>query len=138
MEAWQATLLAGLIAALVLYHIHRLNNRRTACGNFRHAFADALARIEAAHLHNSPDDRPDVDQLLRDHFERHAAAVHEFRPFLRRRQRKLFDRAWKQYAAWVGPANSYPTFMAEAESDGDPYPLLLERVRAILAFAPDT
>lgn len=67
-----------------------------------------------------------------------SAAVNEFRPFVRLQDRVLFDQAWARYASWVGPANSDPTFMAEAESGGDPYPLLDQRLRAILVFAPYT
>lgn len=135
-EPWQATLLAGLVAALVMYHLHRLNSRRAACIKFRGAFSEALGRLEAARLHASTHDRPDVDKLLHEHFERHSAAVSEFRPFVPQRARSLFDRHWREYCSWVAPAGSSPSFLGEFE--GEPFAAIEKRIHAILAFASDT
>lgn len=134
---WAATLVAGLLAAAVLIHVHRLNNRRAAAAKFRAAFSSALGRLEAASRHRSTHATPDADALLRQQFEAHAGAVSEFRPFVTPRQRRAFEEAWESYCALVAGAKSQPVFMAAYENDDDPWSVISARIRSILAFAPD-
>lgn len=77
-----ATILVGLVGGLLLLHVHLLNAYRAAAIKFRSAFPPAIVRLESARRHGSTHDVPDVDGLLREQFEFHAAAFHEFLPLV--------------------------------------------------------
>lgn len=130
-----ATILVGLISGLLLLYVHRLNAYRSAVAKFRFAFAPALARLESARRHGSTHDVPDVDGLLREQFEVHAAAFHEFLPCVRRVRHAAYQKAWDEYCEIVRAGTASPVFMASGINDRDPWSVIEEKFHAILRFA---
>lgn len=133
--AWAATLLACLIAALVLLYVHRVNARRAACIKLREAFAPALARLEAGRRFKSAHDAPEVDQFLIGRFEIHAAAKVEFSPFVGKGMGSSYEKAWEQYCEHASPGRSSALFMASTIDEDNPWGVIERLIHDILFFA---
>jgi hypothetical protein len=85
--------LGGLIGYLSSARIARLNARLAAGAKLRCAFAPELASMRLART----DEFGVVDRLLSDAFPRHAAAVEEYRFFVRRQDQAAYQQAGEEY-----------------------------------------
>ncbi|MFZ6677099.1 hypothetical protein [Undibacterium sp. Tian12W] len=128
------TIITALIGGGLLLYVHKRNAYRTAATSFRAAFAPALARIEAARLHNSTHDAPDVSGLLNSNFEVMAAAVANFSPFVAGKEKKAFDEAWHEYKELNPTSYGGAMFFAGYENK-DSLMVIEKKLNAILAFA---
>lgn len=96
------TILGGWSLQRINHGLSIIRDRRkifsSASQKLIEAFAPAIARLDAALLHSSTHDSPDVDGFLRDNFQVHDSAIEEFgRHIHSKRQLKKYQEAWKEY-----------------------------------------
>jgi len=72
----------------------------------------------------------DADALLRVAFPRHAQAVEEYRFYIKPRDRKAYETAWREYYEVGGSVRFFDYIMGD-----NPYESFESRVKAILRFA---
>jgi hypothetical protein len=133
-EKWTFGLLA--IATLVVFVALRFairHTRRTAAAKFRTAVLTTLSG-----LYPEPVNWPaDVDPVLRKLFPALQTAVAQFWPFIPRRSRRAFDRAWFRYRCGLGRPidhqcyNHYMDFGDNPDANGN----FRRNVDALLSFA---
>lgn len=132
-----ATIAASLVAALIgiwaLFHVGKLNARRTASIKFRAAI---LATFSG--LYPLPTEWPnDIDQRLCSIFPELQIAIAEFRPFVPWYCRWAFDHAWSRYRNAYGRDADYQCYhhyMAFG-SNPDPKGQFRRNVDLLLSFA---
>lgn len=109
---------------------------REAGIRLRAAFTPALAFLDKARRHNSDHERPDADVFLQEAFVSYAAAIEDFRPFVRADDLGAYQQAWESYCQIAhAPKNSSAVFMATTIDRGDPWTVLQNQIHAILLFA---
>ncbi len=101
----------------------------------RAAFTPILAFLEKARRHGSDHERPDASAFLRDAFLSHAAAVEEFRQFIRPEKREAYQQAWNEFCALTHDDGVDAVFMASHINDRDPWSVIEGKIRVILSFA---
>ena len=138
-DLWLLSIAGGLS---IIFIQHRLATSKESQSAFldastklREAFSSALARLENARLHGSTHDVPDVDGLLQSHFEKHSAAVEEFRQFVSIFRRHGYKKAWQQYCEIAHVATVEAVFMASTINDESPYFNLEQLIHGILRYA---
>jgi len=109
--------------------------RSIAAAKLRAAFAPELADLElAARKHKDVN----VMQLLHSAFPKHAAAIEEYRPFVRLNDAVPFQKAWEDYYCKGGSVRFYPdtveTVVDESVGPTTQVPYI-ERIQDILRFA---
>jgi hypothetical protein len=124
------TLLGVLIGALLSYRFGiRLaahNARRAAGAHLRAAFAPELTALRVARMDkNSP-----IDEILVEALPKHAAAVEEYRFFVREKAHLTYQAAWQQYQ----DANKGGVFVASFE-ESDPHGVIERKIQDVLRFA---
>ena len=126
----------GLVGFLSARRISVRNVRAVAAAKFRATFAPALATFTASAMRSTAEpNRPDISSYLGEHFIEHASAVEEFRPFVHKKERTAYQRAWDQYlelepVRWGGSAE----YMAKGLSPEAPSKLVQARIEAVLRF----
>lgn len=119
----------GIVGFLSARHISTQNIRAAACAKLRAAFAPALANIYVARHQEGT-----VDKKIKDALLDHAAAVEEFRPFVRARDSTAYQKAWEQYRQ--SAAQCQYSRVGEASDLGLEEDELLEKqIHAVLHFA---
>lgn len=135
-----STALGGAIGFLSATLIAAQNARLAAGGRLRAAFAPELAIMRATpsnertplkNILNEPGRMPprDVTEILFAAFERHAAAVEEYRFFVPTWNRAAYQAAWQAYYLTGGSIN-FTSYMIGVDS----HELFCERVEAVLEF----
>ena len=122
-----ATISGGLIGYFSASRIARLNTRLAAGVKLRCAFAPELAQMRLTRTYKSFNN---VKTLLEDAFPRHAAAIEEYRFFVRPKYESAYQDAWEAY---------YCDFLEYAmgedgETPQERFKLFEQRVHAILRF----
>src|SRR6476646_11109947 len=84
----------GFIGFYSARQISTLNARRQAGATLRATFAKEIALVRLAH---GADHSIDVEAVLRAAFPQHAAAIEEYRFFVRPNDRAAYDKAWRDY-----------------------------------------
>ena len=132
-----ATLIAAVLGGLFLFHIHSRNAQRAAAVKLRSAFSTALATIETALRHDQMDPlRPKVSASLRASFIQHAAAVEEYRAFVRRRDAPSYQRAWESYKQLAYDDNGVDAeFLAEEICPDAPLSAIRTRIQTLIRHA---
>ncbi len=125
----------GLVGYFSARRIATLTARRAACGKFLAAFSPAIAFLDKARRHGSDHERPDASAFLRDAFVSHAAAIEEFRPYVRTKDISEYQQAWDKYCDTAHAGTVGAEFMAESIGDDDPRKALQDLIHAILRFA---
>jgi hypothetical protein len=121
--------LGGLIGYLSSSRIARLNARLSAGAKLRYAFAPELASMRLART----DESGVVDRLLGDAFPGHAAAIEEYRFFVRRQDQAAYQQAWEEYYTNGGTTGGSVRWTGYYMGD-KPKELFEHRVQAILRF----
>jgi hypothetical protein len=80
---------AASLASIPLAHLGTLNSRRQAGAALRSAFAAEIAKVRLAQGH---DKKIDIEEVLTDAFLKHAAAIEEFRFFVKPQDRAAYER----------------------------------------------
>lgn len=136
-----ATLLAALVGGLLLLHVHRKNARRIAAAKYRAALFESFAG-----LYPIPSNWPgNIDSHLRQAFPALQRAVAEFRPYIPRRSRGAYDRAWFVYRLGFDGRDSdkqlyhqYMGFTDLGQPIIDPKKRFRTNVAGLLSFAGET
>lgn len=136
-----ATLLAALVAGLLLLYVHRKNARRTATVKFRTSLFQAMTG-----LYPVPSNWPgNIDAHLRQVFPALQQAVSEFRPYVPWHARRSYDRAWFVYRLGRDGReidkqlyHQYMGFTSPGEPVIDPKETFRVNVAGLLAFAGET
>jgi len=136
-----ATLLAALVGGLLLLHVHRKNARRAAAAKYRAALFESFAG-----LYPVPSDWPgNIDSHLRQLFPALQRTMAEFRPYVPRRSRKSYDRAWFVYRLGTDGReidkqlyHQYMGFTDPGQPIVDPKETFRTNVAGLLAFAGET
>jgi hypothetical protein len=121
--------LGALTGYLSASRIARLNSRLSAGAKLRCAFAPELASMRLART----DEFGVIDRLLNDAFPRHAAAIEEYRFFLRPKDQAAYQQAWEQYYTNGGTTGGSVSWTDYYMGD-KPKELFEQRVQAILRF----
>jgi hypothetical protein len=119
----------GLVGFLSARRISTLTARRQAGATLRAAFAKEIALVRLAH---GADESIDSEDILREAFPRHAAAIEEYRFFVRPKDRTAYERAWRDYYEVGG---SVRFFDYASKGSGGSFDQFEKRVQAILKFA---
>ena len=94
---WALPVLLGALLTSVITRKHKEKERfNFACDTFQSAFDDELATLKNPSLENPVD----IYTLLVNAFDKHRIAVEKFRLFLKRRRRRKFCQAWRNYYAY--------------------------------------
>lgn len=88
------TILGALIGALSSYKVANHNERLKAANQLRVKFAPALATLRQGRNEKSVD----VDSVLHDALPGHAAAIEEYRFFVRSTDIAAYQKAWDEYS----------------------------------------
>jgi len=126
--------LGGIVGYLSARRVSDINSRATAAAKFRGAFSHAQAWLSIALGHEDGFTKPNVSNFLREDFIRHAAAIEEFRPFVRAKDCEAYQQAWKEYCdleptLWDGGILMPPHEDQEAEV------IFEQKIHVILQFA---
>ena len=122
----------GLIAHLSSSGIARLNARLAAGAKLRTAFAPELAELRLGRIYK---DFTDVERLLNEAFPGHAAAIEEYRFFVRPKDRAAYQQAWEEY--FKQGESKFLLQYALGENAEEPHELSAlfeQRVQAIFRF----
>lgn len=118
--------LGGLVGYFSAARISRLNGRRAGGVRLRATFAPELASMRLA---RTDKDLGGVEGLLREAFPRHAAAIEEYRFFVRPKDQAAYQQAWEEYYSIGGSVSFVDYYMGEKPNE-----LFEQRVQAILRF----
>jgi hypothetical protein len=116
----------GLVGFCSARYISTLNARRQAGAALRAAFAKEIASVRLAH---GADKSIKIEQVLTEAFPRHAAAIEEYRFFVRPKDQAAYERAWREYYEVGGSVRFFDYYMTGAS-----YEIFEKRVLAILQF----
>ena len=125
----------GVVGYLSARRIATLTARRAACAKFIAAFSPAIGFLDKARRHDSDHDRPNASAFLRDAFVAHAAAIEDFRPFVRTKDLSAYQQAWETYCETAHAGTVEAEFMAEDIDHVDPRRALQDLIHSILRFA---
>jgi hypothetical protein len=89
--------LGGLVGYCSARRVSDRNSMAVAVAKFRAAFSHTQAQLAIAIRHNDDFTKPNVSNVLKDDFIRHAAAIEEFRPFVTCKNREAYQQAWQEY-----------------------------------------
>jgi hypothetical protein len=124
------TITGVLIGALITYKIAFslafINAKREASAKLRAAFAHEIASMRLAGANQKT---IEVEALLFEAFPRHAAAIEEYRPFVRVKDLAAYQQAWENYYCIGGSVRFFDYYMG----DGC-YDLFQSRIDEILKF----
>jgi hypothetical protein len=104
-----------------------LSARRQAGAALRAAFAKEIAAVRLAH---GADKSIKIEKVLTEAFPRHAAAIEEYRFFVKPENQAAYEKAWREYYEVGGSVRFFDYYM-----DGASYEVFEKRVSAILHFA---
>ena len=131
-----------VVKSLVDHCFASARDRKSRTANARKAFRDEVLQAFAGMYPIATDWPADVNQHLRSVFPQLQAATEKLRPFIHRRHRKDFDRAWDIYRVGM---NGRPTIDAQVYHQymgfsGQPNPreMFRENVTRLLSFAGET
>jgi hypothetical protein len=119
--------IGGLIGFLSANRVSRLNARRQAAATLRAAFAPEIAQVRLAH---SADKSIKIENVLKEAFPRHAAAIEAFRFYVKARDRAAFENAWREYYKVGGSIRFFNYYMDDAK-----FETFENKVNAFLRFA---
>jgi hypothetical protein len=134
-------LLGILVSAFIALYVRRKSASSTAAATFRAALLDALSGMYPVPA-NWPNN---VDSELRQLFPIIQRAVEEFRPYVPKRSRRSYDKAWFVYR--LGPDgreidkqlyHQYMGFTSPGEPAIDPKATFHANIERLLAFAGET
>lgn len=136
-----ATLLVGLLSALLVLYVRRRNASASAAAMFRAALLDALSG-----MYPVPTTWPaNIDLHLRQLFPAVQRAVQEFRPYVPWYSKRSYDRAWFVYRLGIDGReidkqlyHQYMGFTSPCEPVVDPKVTFHANVKKLLAFADET
>jgi hypothetical protein len=121
---------SGAVGFLSAYCMSTINSRRVAADRLRAAFAPELAFMRRARNDMSVN----REQFLKDAFPRQGIAVEEYRPFVPRKSRDAYQKAWQEYYEVSGSVRFFDYFMPDDGKDDGPE-IFIRRVENILSFA---
>lgn len=116
----------GLIGYFSASRISRFNARREVGAKLRAAFAHEQSLMRLAALKHKT---IEVESLLAGAFPKHAAAIEEYRPFVRPKSQAAYQQAWEEYYCASGSVGWFNYYMGEGCHE-----LFISRVNAILRF----
>lgn len=129
-------ILVALMGVLGGIYVFRLNRFNSASTEFVVAFAPAIARIDAAILHDGTHDTPDVNTFLMDNFETHSAAFEKFGFHVSGKgKRKAYQKAWDEYCGLEPNGGGATLFAGHYAPNGKYLELIKNRMESILKFA---
>jgi len=136
-----ATILVGLLSALLVLYIRRKNAAVAAASKFR-----GVLLSDFAGLYPIPANWPsNIDARLRQIFPSLQHAVEEFRPYVPFHVRRSYDRAWFVYRLGSDGReidkqlyHQYMGFTSPGEPTIDPTQTFRSNVARLLAFAGET
>lgn len=116
----------GLVGYLSARRISVLNARAQAGAALRAAFAHEIVKVRQAHRGDSS---INIEEVLTQAFPRHAAAIEEYRFFVKPKDRDAYERAWREYYEFGGSIRFFDYYMENAKCE-----LFENRIRAIFQF----
>jgi hypothetical protein len=116
--------LGGFVGFVSAILISTRNDRLRAASQLRAAFAPQMAELRLAGA-----DGPMIEKLLGDAFMHHAAAIEEYRPYVKANARESYDEAWRNYYE-VGNSVRFHDYSVEGGRD-----IFYKRVGEILSYA---
>lgn len=137
----QIAVIIGIVLTVVLGAIvnmlcHKRQRFIKACDDFCAAFAPELAALK-----NPSSDHPiDPYETLKSAFEKHRTAVSVFRQFLRKGERRRFDKAWENYCAYDDTGKHSTEFLLKYSPGWVQQPIsecrhnAIANIEALLAF----
>jgi hypothetical protein len=130
-----------VVRSLVDHGLATARDRKSRTANAQKAFRDEVLQAFAGMYPIATDWPVDINQRLRSVFPQLQAATEKLRPFIHRRHRKDFDRAWDIYRVGM---NGRPTIDAQVyhqyigfSGQPDPRKMFRENVKRLLSFASE-
>jgi len=137
------SILAALIAALLLFQIHRHNAFRSASEKFRNIIYKELEGLYPTPV-KWPDPEHKIIYILKDKFPQIEIAVAEFRIHLNHFKRKRFDEVWNafhsdyyQYVPIKSESYSFGKLIEKSDTTTTYLSNFKDKVDALLKFAKD-
>jgi len=118
-------LLGAWIAHRSSVHLLKIHARREAGSKLRAAFAPEIAKVRLARV----DESIDVEATLKSAFGKHAAAIEEYRPFVKTKDVGAYQKAWQEYYDVGGGVRFFDYYMGDNAQE-----LFEHRINSIFKF----
>ena len=135
--SWALPVLLTALIGSIIYRKHKDKEifNDTAV-KFRDEFANELTIIKS----RKQGDTPEADQILSAAFQKHAAAVERFRPFLSPKDIPAFNKTWNEYHKDEDGNDAWYQYAEECTGLHDKYPhephlMAIERIENLLKLA---
>jgi hypothetical protein len=116
--SFSLALVGAMVGGFVGHYLTKSRNAESrfneAAAKFRDAFRGELLLLNTA----LTEGYKDPCELLKAGFEKHRIAVFDFRLFLKGKQRKNFDQAWRNYYGYDDDPNVELEFLAKYSGQG--------------------